>query len=254
MKHTVGGISRGRNTVSDCCMKKAITPMNPRTNPMALASGRAPFSSFWFCNIIPTCIEGVYMAVYFFPSPKAEKTVTETKEEVSFADVQKNTSSKKCGRIGCQPPFLKENVTSTGKDVSCRCPRRYVKRDRRVGCQTSVVKSRSLGGVHVPTSQGDVENLRDGFGVVLDGMNGACGVFACCDFTVFGRSDDLQLPRINHVFLMSERCHHSFPVALMNFGNEMLIDLGSLNAPSQGVSHDLMTKANAVQGHIGPLN
>ena len=79
MKHTVGGISRGRNTVSDCCMKKAITPMNPRTNPMALASGRAPFSSFWFCNIMPIGIEGVYMAVYFFPGPKAEKTVTETK-------------------------------------------------------------------------------------------------------------------------------------------------------------------------------
>ena len=78
IKHTVGGISKGRNTVSDCWIKKAITPMNPRINPMALASGRAPFSSFWFCNIMSIGPEGVYMAVYFFSNTKIRKTVTES--------------------------------------------------------------------------------------------------------------------------------------------------------------------------------
>ena len=53
---------------------------------------------------------------------------------------------------------------------------------------------------------------------------------------------------------MSKRCHHAFPIALMNFGNEVGIDFGSLNTPAQSVSHDLVSEANTVKRHFSPPN
>jgi hypothetical protein len=63
---TVGGRRSGRKTARDCCMKMATTPINPNTNPIPLARGRAPAESIFSGDIRNTTNYEVYMSVYFF--------------------------------------------------------------------------------------------------------------------------------------------------------------------------------------------
>ena len=44
--HTTSGTRRGRNVVSDCCMKIATTPISPKMNPSPLRIGNEAWSSF----------------------------------------------------------------------------------------------------------------------------------------------------------------------------------------------------------------
>jgi hypothetical protein len=64
MTHTTSGINKGKNIVSDCCMKIATTPSKPKMNPIPLRNVIEACSSIFCFSIFDIGILNIYDSMF----------------------------------------------------------------------------------------------------------------------------------------------------------------------------------------------